>query len=177
MASGSGSIYPPVLDDLGALALKWDRRPRPWPWDITVDLTCIADAAPNTFGARIQVMAAGSYDFGDATQPQGCNMVCIEQITVEAMSANDKYILMFESSSDNVVFTPLGAIRFARTAAAPPTFSLWIPTVPMDIDANTMYASIKSRLGTSTVTFSIGVARHLEVHNPIRESTGLFPTG
>ncbi len=107
-----------VLQDVGRLALKWDRRPRPWPWDITADLTCTANVAPNVFGNRLVVMAAGA-----------------------------------------------------------PGFTLWIPTVPMNVDVNTMYASVKSRVGGSAVTFSLGVGRHMDLATQVPESTGAFPTG
>ena len=174
MASGSGTYNDtPLKDDLGAIALKWDRRPRPWPWDITVDLTCVADAVPDTFGGRIVVMAQGSYDFGDTP-----NWIAIEQLTIEDMNFVDKFILMFESSPDGINFTPLGAVRFARVAAVTRSFMVSIPTRPMNVDINGMYASVKSRAGApSAVVFSMCIGRHVEVANQIPQSTGVYPTG
>lgn len=161
---------PILLSNQGHLGHKWDARARPFPWTPSDSLTAVA-GAPDVFGDYLLVFAAGTYDFGDTP-----NEIQVREIVIEAMSANDTYIIEI-SSENGGIYTPVGAIRFARTNVQIRSFVLPLNGREFNNDTHALYARLKSALGASTATFSLTLLRHLGVIPHVDQSTGVFPFG
>ncbi len=148
-------------------------RPRPYPYDTRVTLDIIDGGAPDVYGGYTSIIPRGAYDFGDTP-----NCVRVEQIIMENIGANDTYVLEFYASADDVTYSDLGAIRFVRTAPFTRSFEVEQNLHCLMIDTETLYARLKDALGgTTTVSFSLLISRHLPIVPGIPMSPGPWPTG
>lgn len=157
--------------DQAKIALKFDRRPRPQPYDIRLNHTLLSSGTVNTFGTRLKIIEIGDYDFGDTP-----NQIQIEAVVIELLDVA-QYIMLFEKSSDGVVFSSIGAVRFNSAASQTRSFIVPFPTRDVDNDVYAVYASLKSHAVSKNVNFAVVVARHQSVTAHVEPSTGAFPTG
>jgi hypothetical protein len=162
-----------LLKDVGALALKWDRRPRPYPYAANANLQVLANVAADTWGLRAQVIPEDTFNFGDHP-----NYIQIEQLVIEDMSANNTWVMLFEAyNAHTFVFQTIGAVRFSRTAPQTRSFIIDCPARAVDNDDWSIWASVKSSGGGGFVTYSVSVVRCIPVNMAISPSTGVWPTG
>ena len=148
-------------------------RPRPLPYDVTEAFTLTDGGTPDTFPEIYTLIARrGTYDFGDSP-----NMGQIISLSLELMSVNDTYLLEFYRSADDKKFTPLGAVRFRRGAAAARTLAINRPIRPENVDVYSLYGRLKSAMGGNSVTFSLVIERYLPLTELIPLTKGIWPWG
>jgi hypothetical protein len=145
----------------------------PYPYDTTVTLVVTDGGAPDTFGGYGLTFAAGTYDFGDDP-----NYVHISMVIVEDIPANDTYLIEFYESPDAIVYTPIGAVRFARNAPQQRSTYLALPLRPVDNDVNGIYARLKDAGGAgTTVAYSVEIKRWFPPYGARLYTTGVWPFG
>jgi len=148
-------------------------RPRPYPYDTRVTLAVVDGGAPDIFGAYAACIPRGTFDFEDSP-----NRYRILGVILEDIGANDTYIMEFYRSYDDIVYTPIGAVRFIRTAPFSHSFIILQPTRPLNADNATLYVRLKDAAGGgTTVNFSLMVSRFLPPVPTTPITTGVWPTG
>jgi len=158
--------------DRGFLEHAFIHRPRPNPYDVTVAGYLItAHVNADTFGNYVQLAAIGTYDFGDSP-----NCIQVKQLVIEAMSANDTYIIEFYSF-DGSTYTTLGAIRFVRAAVLPRSWTVELPCRCFNNDTHSLQARLKCGAGGNNVNISLSLARMIHTNYYVPSSTGVWPTG
>lgn len=171
-----GEMYTEAIlaNEIPRMRLEAISRPRPYPWDVRVDLTLTDGGAADTFPvAYTLLLPATTYDFGDAP-----NRVIIRALILESISANDVYCAEFTKSPDGAAFTHIGALRFRRLNPSTRSLAIWAPIRPFNIDVMGLYGRLKSATGAgNSVIFSLSVARWFPPATTIPLSTGVWPYG
>ncbi len=165
-----------ALDDIGyALGhgLLYYRN-RPYPYDVTTNLTLVNGGGPNVFGAYTLLVPIGTYDFNEPP-----NRIKVHGVILESIPANDTYIIEFASSTDGVIIHQiLGAVRFARLGVFVRSFRIDAPCRPFPNDTLALYARLKSGAGGGG---NLLLSLALDHYDPpsIRHAptTGTWPTG
>lgn len=165
-----------ALDDIGyALGhgLLYYRN-RPYPYDVTTNLTLVDGGGPNVFGAYTLLVPIGTYDFNEPP-----NRIKVHGVILESIPANDTYIIEFASSTDGVIIHQiLGAVRFARLGVFVRSFRIDAPCRPFPNDTLALYARLKSGAGGGG---NLLLSLALDHYDPpsIRHAptTGTWPTG
>ena len=161
-----------VLTDISRVENNFVHRPRPYPYNINNSLNVPDGGAANVFGVYTQLIPLNTYDFNDPP-----NRVQILALSMCDISANGSYLLEFYRLV-GTTYTPIGAVRFRRTAPFNRTFYIQNPCRAFGNDHAALYCRLKTNLATGEdVTFALSVAHFHPTTNRIPISTGVWPFG
>jgi hypothetical protein len=161
--------------DLAAIEHKWDARPRPYPYDTGVVLSCTSHATEvNTFPvAYTSLIPETTFAFGDTP-----DSLKLTGVVVESMDTNAVYVLeLYRSPVGDASYTPIAALRFNRTSVQVRSFIVPVEGRDWLTATEHLWARLKSTPANTTVTFSLMVKRHISTSVHIAASSGSWPVG
>ena len=158
--------------DRGRIKHDIINRPRPYPYDPQVSFNPAAGVGADNFGNYLSLIPRATFDFGDSP-----NRLQVLSVNFEVFSGNGTFVLEFYSSTDDVTYFPLGAIRTIRSQALVRSIFVDRPCRDYNCDTGTLYARLKSAVGSNNVTISLSVERHIPTSYEVPPSTGVWPTG